>query len=302
MTRFQNLKKKDIDEILRFMIACDIAEFGEADSSLEDLEEQWDEMDLEKDAWVARDIDGNVTGYACVSGENDRYGMDIYVHAQLCPEGLENELMGKCLERAAEIVLKSPGFTKAQLTGYATIANHRLQYVYESNGFDRHTYHYRMQLDFNGELDPPEWPEGFSLSPYQDKDELELFNLILSTFTWEGRDPLSMDAWRNLIFRGGRYDPEYFVLVRFGGKLVGAALCYAEESGGWIRQLAVAKEFQGKGLGSRLLRHMFSVFQKKGLPGAGLAVASLNTNARQFYERVGMYRKREFIEYRKLLG
>jgi ribosomal protein S18 acetylase RimI-like enzyme len=110
-----------------------------------------------------------------------------------------------------------------------------------------------------------------------------------------------MDAWRNLIFRGGRFDPEFFVLVRAHGSLVGAALSYAEESGGWVRQLAVAKDYQGKGLGSRLLRYMFSVFYKRNLPGVGLGVASLNNKAWNFYERVGMYRKREFIEYRKLL-
>jgi ribosomal protein S18 acetylase RimI-like enzyme len=299
MTDFQTLTKTNLDEVLQFMIDCDISEFGEADTSREDFEEQWDEMDLSKDGWIIRDTQGNIIGYACVSGENGRYGIDIYIHFQLSPEGLEDELMGRCLERANKLALQVAD--EAHLTGYATSVNHRLQQVFEKNGFDRHTYHYRMQVDFSGPIEPPQWPDDFTLSSYKEDDEIELFNLIQSAFTWEGRDPISMDAWRNLIFRGGRFDPEFFVLVRAHGRLVGAALSYAEESGGWVRQLAVAKDYQGKGLGSRLLRHMFSVFYNRNLPGVGLGVASLNNNAWNFYERVGMYRKREFIEYRKPL-
>jgi len=302
MTILQTLTNTNLDEVLQFMIACDLSEFGEADSSREDLEEQWDEMDLVKDGWIARDVQGRLIGYGCVTGENGRYGTDLYIHNPLSPEGLENELMGKCLERANELAAQDSNIASAHLTGYAASVNQRLQQVFEQNGFDRFTYHYRMQIDFNGPVESPQRPEEFTLSTYQEVDETELFQLIESTFTWEGRDPLSIDAWRKLIFRGGRYDPEYFVLVRSSGRLVGAALSYAEESGGWIRQLAVAKDYQGKGLGSWLLQHMFSVFYKKNLPGVGLGVASSNSKAWHFYERVGMYRSREFIEYRKPLA
>ena len=301
MAFFQTLNNTNLDEVLQFMIECDISEFGEADSSREDLEEQWDEMVLSTDGWIARDLQENIIGYASVTGEKGRYGIDVYVHNPLSPEGLEEELMRRCLERANELARQDSNTDLAYLTGYATNVNQRLQKVYEKNGFDRHTYQYRMQKNFNGAVEPLQWPAEFTLSAYREDDENELFQLIQSTFDWEGRTPISIDAWRNLIFRGGRYDPEFFVLVRSNDRLVGAALCYADEVGGWIRQLAVAKDYQGKGLGSRLLRHMFSVFYKMGLPGVGLGVASLNSKAWQFYERVGMYRSREFIEYRKQL-
>lgn len=301
MAFFQTLNNTNLDDVLQFMIACDISEFGEADSSREDFEQQWDEMDLTKDGWISRDPQENIIGYASITGEKGRYGIDLYVHNPLSPEGLEDELMSRCLERATELARLVSTTDEVQLTGYATNVNQRLQKVYEKNGFDLHTYHYRMQIDFNEAVEPPQWPAELTLSSYREDDESELFQLIQTTFDWEGHKPLTIEHWRNLIFRGGRYDPEFFVLVRSNGKLVGAALCYADEVGGWIRQLAVAKDYQGKGLGSRLLRHMFSVFYKMGLPGVGLGVASLNSKAWQFYERVGMYRSREYIEYRKQL-
>ena len=300
MYRIEYPEPGDIDAVFQFMLACDIEEYGEGDSSREDLEEQWSEMDLAKDAWTARDEAGNLIGYACVSGEGERYGMDVYLHTKLTPPKLEDELMTLCLARVKEQTAKSHT-GKATLTGYATGVNLRMQQVYERHGFARETTHYRMQIDFAQPIKAIKWPERLSLSDYTEKDEAELYQLINKAFTWRGREIPTMEAWRNLIFRGGRYDPRFFVLVREGETLIGAALAYAEETGGWIRQLAVAPEYQGKGLGGLLLRHMFHLFSQAGLTSTALGVASANSNACQFYERNGMKKTREFGEYRKIL-
>ena len=144
----------------------------------------------------------------------------------------------------------------------------------------------------------PEWPQQYKLSAYDPRDELELYNLIESAFKWEGRDSNPIENWRNLVFRGGRYDPNYFLMVRDGEQLVAAALAYNEGVEGWVRQLAVSKDHQGSGLGGLLLRHMFHLFSLTGAQRVALGVASLNEKALRFYERNGMFRSREFIEYR----
>lgn len=92
------------------------------------------------------------------------------------------------------------------------------------------------------------------------------------------------------------------MLVRDEGKLVGAALAYDEEGSGWIRQLAFDRDYRGRGLGSLLLRHMFTLFQQRGAASVGLGVAAVNENAVSFYERCGMHRSREYIEYRKRMN
>jgi ribosomal protein S18 acetylase RimI-like enzyme len=301
MVDIKTVTPKALDEVFEFMVACDVATFGEADSSREDLEEQWGEMDLAQDAWIARDDKANLIGYASITAGNSGFTTDLFVHKRLSPDGIEDELMGKALNRGKELAIQLTPEKEVTLTGYAASVDERMQQVFEGNGFQRHTYHYRMQIDFEGAVEAPQWPPEYGLSNYMPSDEEELFQLIESTFNWEKHDPTTIESWRRSIFRGGRYDPEFFLMVRANGKLVGAALGFAEETGGWIRQLAVASGLQGKGLGSRLLRHMFSLFYRKNLPGVGLGVASTNSQAWQFYERVGMYRKREFIEYRKPL-
>jgi len=288
----------DIDPVFQFMLACDIEECGEGDSSREDLEEQWSEIDLNQDAWVVYDDAGKMIGYACIKGKKGKYWQELYIHGKLTPTGVEDDLADHCQKRMKEL-LEATSIEKASLTGYATGVNQRIQQVYERHGFIKQLYQYRMQIDFTQPYEPPSWPANFVLSAFEENEEIELYELIQSTFNWEGRSRMSLESWRNLLFRGGRYDPEYFVMVRDGGRLVAAALTYAEETNGWIRQLAVAKDYQGKGLGGRLLRHMFHIFYSRGLPRVGLAVASTNNNACQFYERNGMKKAREFIEYRK---
>jgi ribosomal protein S18 acetylase RimI-like enzyme len=290
----------DIEDVFKFLTECDIEEFGEPDSSREDLEEQWSDMDLQQDAWVAYDEKEKMIGYACVSGQGERYGMDLIIDRKATSLQLEDELAGLCVNRGKELAAAKQA-EKAVLTGYTTGDNLQMQQVYERNGFIRKTFHYRMHIDFDQPPAPVVWPDNISLSNYTEKDEGELYALINSAFTWRGREIPTIESWRSLIFRGGHYDPRFFVLLRDSGKLVGAALGYAEDAGGWIRQLAVAPEYQGKGLGGLLLRHMFYLFSQAGMKSTALGVASENSNACQFYIRNGMKKSREFVEYRNIL-
>ena len=154
-----------------------------------------------------------------------------------------------------------------------------------------------MQIDFQGEVTQPIWPEEYVLSAFTPAEEKSLYGLIVNAFTWPGHVMTSFETWKEHLFRNGRFDPELFMLVHKGEKLVGAALSYDEGTRGWIRQLAITKELQGKGLGSLLLQHVFSIYYNKGIPTVALGVASENEIANRFYERNGMRRTREFVEY-----
>ena len=297
-----NPKPHEIDEVLDFMNQCDIAEFGEEDTSREDMEQLWSEIDLAQDAWIVRDEQRRVVGYANVSDAGEGDQMDIYIHPTCTPAGIEDDLMRLCIERAGRRLVDPARETQAFLIGYASSLNLRLQQVYEKSGFERHTYHFRMQIDLNSPVPPPEWPSNFHLADYRPEDEHELYTFIQRAFDWEGHKDTPIELWRNLVFRGGRFEPRLFVLIRDEGKLVGAALAYDEEGSGWIRQLAFDRDYRGRGLGSLLLRHMFTLFQQRGAASVGLGVAAVNENAISFYERCGMHRSREYIEYRKRMN
>ncbi len=301
MTQVNHPSQQDIDSVFDFMKKCDIAEFGEPDTMFEDLEQQWGEINIRQDAWLAFDEQGQVVGYCDFAKENESFKIDIYIHLTLSPDGVEDELMRNCLDRIRKIASahnpdKIPG-----LVGYAIHSNVRQCQIYEKYGFERVNHHFRMQIDFVEPVAPPQWPAPFRLDTYHETDEMELYQLIQSAFNWPGHITPSLESWRQHIFRGGRFDPQHFILVRNAERLIGAALSYDEGVQGWIRQLAIHKDYQGKGLGSMLLRQMFSIYSQRNIPRVALGVSSTNEKACQFYERHGMYRSRHFIEYRKKL-
>ena len=119
--------------------------------------------------------------------------MDVYIDPSRSPLGLENELAGLCIQRAAE---KTAGRTYPAgpfLIGYATATHKRLQEMFERAGFARHTYHYRMQIDLSTPLDAVEWPTEYTLRAYQPEDELELHSMIQRAFNWQGHVDTPLD-------------------------------------------------------------------------------------------------------------
>ena len=296
-----NLKhpsETDVNLVFNFMNACDISEYGEADSDLDELSDQWQEVPLDENVWISLDDVGDINGYALLSEqvEESRF-LDLYTHRVNSPSGLEETLIDLTLNRFKALLDEGESTPDCDLTTFASGINTKNRAALESRGFQIQKFHYRMQLDFTSPLQVPDWPAEFSISSFVPGEEKELYDLIASTFDWQGVQLGSFETWCKQVFRGGRYDPDLFMMVRQAGDLVGAAICYDEETRGWVKEIAVSKKMQGKGLGSLLLQHVFSVFQNNGLPTVALAVASANEKAYAFYERCGMTRTREFVQY-----
>ncbi len=93
--------------MLALLIACDIAEYGEPDSDLESLLDDWRPLDLARDAWLIQDASGLVLGYLAVFAREPGYGVDMYVHPEHSGAGLQAFLLARCEERTRERL--SPG-------------------------------------------------------------------------------------------------------------------------------------------------------------------------------------------------
>lgn len=289
-------EKDDIGPVFNLITKCDIADFGEADADFDDLKDDWAQLELTQDAWVIRE--GNeIKGYCAIMQEDDRFRMDLYSVRIEQTRIIVDKLLGDAIERVQTITVREE--RPVILTTFLPVSGHLMSDGLLASGFKEFTRHFRMRIDFADLLPPVEWPESFLVECFDKTSEEELFSLICNSFTWEGFIQPSIEEWRRHVFRGGRFDPEYFLLLRKSGKLVGACLGYNEEPVGWIRQLAVASELRGQGIGSLLLKHAFNAFQIGGQKSVELGVASTNQNAWQFYERCGMRRVREFIEYHR---
>ncbi|GAB6065851.1 GNAT family N-acetyltransferase [Aquifex pyrophilus] len=89
-------------------------------------------------------------------------------------------------------------------------------------------------------------------------------------------------------------DPEGFLVAKVNGKIVGFVAGDAnwysrreKKRVGAIHEIVVDPEYQGMGIGTRLMEEILNYFKKKGLDTAELWVGDENYRAINFYKRFG---------------
>ena len=286
----------DAPAVLALLIACDIAEYGEPDSDLESLLDDWRPLDLARDAWLIQDASGQVLGYLAVFAREPGYGVDMYVHPEHSGAGLQAFLLARCEERTRERL--SPG-TSAPLRVIVPSVAQAEQEVLLSRGYSVDKYYFRMQIDLEEPPPVPAWADGCRLRLFvPGQDDRRVYEFVMEAFRWPGYIPPSFEDWRGRMLDTESFRADlWFLLVAEGDELVGTALCVDYELYGWVRNLAVAETWRGRGIGAALLQHVFGEFYRRGQPRIGLGVDGKNPDAYRFYERVGMRQVRQFVEY-----
>ncbi|MFN0197702.1 MAG: GNAT family N-acetyltransferase [Planctomycetaceae bacterium] len=84
-------------------------------------------------------------------------------------------------------------------------------------------------------------------------------------------------------------DPEGVFIAEVGGQIVGAISSWRDQSAGigHIPNLLVIPEFQGHGLGRRLIQHVLDHFHKHGLTHAKIETLEQNTVGNHLYRKLG---------------
>src|SRR5207247_292993 len=143
---------------------------------------------------------------------------------------------------------------------------------------------------------PPAPPPEVTIRPVRpDDEEMRAFHRILQDAFRDLPDflPFDYDTYRRRLaaLPSIAWD-EWFVAevdgVRAG--ILQSADQAIEEDEGWVKNLAVAKEYRGRGVGRALLRTAFARYAAKGRTRAGLGLDMTNpTGAYRLYESVGMH-------------
>jgi ribosomal protein S18 acetylase RimI-like enzyme len=298
---FRRPKPEDVQTVFDLIVACDVAEYGEPDTDLEDIQSGWEDADLSKDAWLVSDDAGTLVGYAAVFSRFDRFTFDTYIHPDHITAELRRGLLDLCEQRAQEM-LQTEKLDSGKAILYTAHSNHALNQFVQEAGFSLEKYHYQMQIEMDAPPPAPNWPAGSTLRNFvPGKDDRATFDFIQAAFDRPGRTPPSYEDWHSFMVAHQLFDPELWFLLLDGEETIGAALCFDYTQTGWVRQLGVSPARQRQGIGAALLQHVFGVFYRRGKARVGLAVESENPNAIAFYERVGMSPLRQYDEYQKYL-
>ena len=155
---FRRPVAEDAPQVLELLIRCDIGEYGDPDSEIEDLVHEWSQIDLQRDAWLAYTPDDDLIGYAAVLPWGDDLRYDFYVAPSWESESLGRDLLARCEKRGPALARKQGSSGENTAIVYVAHVNHRDRAVAEQAGFQPGQYYFQMRIDLSSALPEPNWP------------------------------------------------------------------------------------------------------------------------------------------------
>jgi mycothiol synthase len=292
----------DLDAVEGFLIDVDVSSFGEAESSRIWLEEAWssDWTHLPTMSRLVIAADGTAAGYADLEAvdPSKEIGAFARVHPRHLGRGLGAALVGWTRRTAARMVAPGRSVTlRHSIAGPDRSARRLL----EREGFRhvRTAWHMRMDLPPGYAAGDP--PPGVSIRPsVAGADDLAIWETMDAAFrTHFGFQPVGFEQWWDNTRRTGTYDPSLILVAVLDERIVGVSHQFTPPRGatGWVGDLGVRPEVQGRGIGRALLRHALADLARRGLRTAQLNVDSENqTGAVELYRSVGMGVHREWLD------
>ena len=288
----------DVPAILAVVHASDIASVGEPDFTADEVVEvlQSPNLDPQLDSWLAVDDQDRVVGWAFVDNplRSERELFDNYVH----PEhgtAAQGPLLDRVLARIAERARETGRPTLTARGGAIASETHYLALLREA-GFEFVKRYARMRIELTGSERPPAIPEGTTirLLDHEDEAELRTFHQVLDVAFRDTPDyqASTYEQYRERLDALPGIDWDEWFVAEVEGRVAAilqSAGQVAEQDEGWVKYLAVEKEYRGRGLGRLLLLTAFATYAGKGRWAAGLGVDLTNpTGAYRLYESVGM--------------
>lgn len=294
--QIKRLERSDLEQVFALQVRCDIAEYGEADSELSDLEHDWERLVHGRDGWVVRGEGGALVGYAAVVPSFGERRVDIYLDPTLAGSGLDRHLLARCEGRLKDLA-REHGLRSHT---YCAQVNEAAREPFLAAGFAYSKSFYQMRIELDGPLQPPRWPAGVSVRrAIAEVDDRAIYTAVQDAFERKGEARPNFEDWRFHTIRPETYDPALWFLAVAGEEIVGTCIGIRYEKEGWIRQFGVLPAWRRRGIATALLRHAFLAFRERGYPAAGLGMEAENARALRLYERVGMHIHRQYDEYCK---
>jgi mycothiol synthase len=292
-------REDDFEPLLALMNAHQMAAFGEADVTAEDLR-LWlttPYVEVERDLRLL-ERDGRLLGYADVDPTRERpprWWCDVKVDPDADADEVVPMLVAWIAERA--------GADGGTIRVWTSEADNRITGSFRALGFEPARHSYRMEIDLQGDARGPAWPEGIAVRTMREDEHERVYEAVREVWR-DASDPIddTFDEWAHWTIRSPSFDPSLWFLAEADGELAGFSLCRedaTDTAAGYVGTLGVRRPWRKQGLGEALLLHSFAEFRRRGYTRGTLGVdASSPTGATRLYERAGMrvYRDTVFME------
>jgi GNAT superfamily N-acetyltransferase len=263
-----------------------------------DLEAEWLELDLERDARVVRD-GRRVVGYGVVRERGEPWRVEGYVHPDALGLGV-----GTLLATGFEAYALDQGARRLQ--NGVLEADSRARELLASLGYDEVRVFRELRIELDGEPAGPDWPDGLSVAAFQPERDARAFHAAQQEAfadAWHFA-PRDFESWSRANLDGERFDPSLWCVVRAGEEIVAGTINTGDTyGGGYVASLFTRRPWRRRGVGAALLRDAFARFWQRGERNVGLgADAASDSGAFRLYERAGMTPSIGWLLYEKALG
>lgn len=281
----------DAQELVALLRAADASVAGDSDWTLSDLETEWSELDLTRDAWVF-ELDGRIAGYAAFYAKGGRFTGDGYVHPDFRGLGIGTEILRRTEGRAREEERHVAPDERVYLQNATLNADPATDRFYRGYGYEPVRRFRGMLIDLEAAPEVPEVP-GIAIRRWRYPDEARVvYDAHQESFSshWEFR-PTPWEEWSQKRLSRDTFDPTLWWVAADGDEIAGFAGCEhkRDPDQGWVDVLGVRPAYRRRGIAEALLKSAFAEFFRRGEGRVGLGVdAESPTGATRVYERAGM--------------
>ncbi|MBF6589287.1 MAG: GNAT family N-acetyltransferase [Ktedonobacterales bacterium] len=297
----------DLEAIATVVATCQIAEYGEPDTPLEEIRMEWQVpgFDPATDAWVVVAPGGRVVAVADAWAE---HGVQIFLSTRVVPDacgkGIGSYLLTRTEARAHAMAATAPDGARVTLNTSVTAVNEAGHRLLAGRGYTLVRHYWTMRVDLEAPPSAPRWPEDITLRPFvAERDAPAVFAAINEAFAdhW-GHLPMEYSIWEHFALHGPMFDAGLFLVAYQGDEMAGVAICGQRMGLGWVHQLGVRRPWRKRGLGRALLLHAFGECYRRSWHSVCLGVDARNlTGALRLYEQAGMRPVRQFDRFQKEL-
>ena len=287
----------DAAAVWELVVAIEASLYGPSTFSLADLEEEWAELDVERDVRVVRDGD-RIVGYGAVRERGELTRVEGYVHPDAVGRGI-----GRLIATGLEANAARGGARRVQNS--VIEADPVAGGLLETLGYRSVRIFRELRIDLDAPPPAPEWPDGLRVVAFDAERDAAAFHAAQQdAFTdhWD-YTPRSFASWTKAHLEGERYDPGLWCVVCAGDEIVAGTISTGDTyGGGFVHVLFTRRRWRRQGVGAALLADAFGRLWELGERSVGLGVdAASDTGAFRLYERAGMAPALGWVVYEKAL-
>jgi mycothiol synthase len=282
----------DLDAVAALRDAYDIAHVGVAEANRAALQFEWAAawLELDRDVRLIHHGDGALVGYVEHSSPDpsSRFEVQAVVAREFEGRGLGSAIIDWTEARTRS--RRSPGVSTSVWNAAASTNSAALA-LFASKGYVPIRTFWKMAIELDPSFQAGPLPHGVSIRPFVlEVDGPAAVAAMNAAFTTHfGYHEETFEDWVAQQRADETWDPTLELVAEMDGRIVGASNNGVIDGTGWVFELGVLPELQGRGIGKALLRHSLAMFVAMGITAGRLGVDSENvTGAVQLYRSVGM--------------